>query len=309
MKKILISISSFGKYSSEPIKLLGESGLAIMRNTSGKRLGPDELVSLGSGCVGIIAGLEMIDRRTMRSIKGLKVISRVGVGLDNVDLKAAEDLGIIVCNTPDAPTEAVAEFSVGLLLDLLRNISSMEREMRKGRWRRTAGGLLNGKTVGIIGFGRIGRRVAAILKGFGVSIIACDIKKNAKKFAGKSIKFTTMKKLLSRSDIIILHASGRERIIGKKEFGIMKKGARIINTARGALIDENALYHAVKKGRIAGAALDVFEKEPYEGPLTGLDNVILTPHAGSDTVETRIEMEMGAVKNLLKTLKSSGIIK
>jgi D-3-phosphoglycerate dehydrogenase len=233
----------------------------------------------------------------------LKVISRCGVGMDNVDLEAAAQLNIKVFNTPFGPTLAVAELTVGLILDLLRKVTMMDREMRAGVWEKRMGKLLSGKRVGIIGFGRIGQKTGKLLRAFGCEI-GCYDNLRIRGLEDLGIKRLEMDELLRESDIVTVHVSGKyeKPLLGVKEIGMMKKGAWLVNVARGGVVDEEVLFDALKDGRLAGAALDVFEKEPYDGPLKELDNVILTPHIGSYAKEARIEMEIQAAKNLIKGL-------
>ena len=298
--RIAITLSSFSEASPVPLALLNKSGFSIANNTFGRRLNREETLKLCGGARGIIAGVERYDSDLLERLAGVRVISRCGTGVDNIDLDAARKLGIIVKRAPDGPTQAVAELAVGLLLNLMRSISLADRRLRSGKWDKAYGSLLNGKTVGIIGLGRIGRRVAGLLRNFGVSLIAHD---SCPAVHCDKVKMTGLRYLLGSSDIIMLHASGAGRIIDKKSMRTLKKGAYIVNLSRGSAIDEKALYQALKSGRIAGAALDVFQEEPYKGPLAGLENVILTPHIGSYAKETRIRMELQAGQNLLGGLK------
>lgn len=304
MDKILISPSTFGKCSPEPVDILRKSGLELIFNPFGRRLTPSETISLAKDCAGIIAGVEKYDKNTLLMLKNLKVISRVGVGLENIDLVTAENLGIIIKNTPDAPTEAVAELTIGLIFNLIRCICQQDRLMHMGKWEKKMGVLLSEKTVGIIGIGRIGRRVATILKGMGVKIVAYDINPEIEWASKYDIKLMPLNNLLAVSDIVTLHISHRGVLINERELNIMKKGSYLINVSRGEVVDETALCNALSTNRLSGAAVDVFENEPYSGPLTKLDNIILTAHIGSYTEETRLTMEMEAVFNLLEELKN-----
>jgi len=300
--KVAISTSSFGKYDRIPLDQLEKERIEFVLNPYSRKLTREEVLELAKGITGLIAGTEPLDASVLRKLKGLKVISRCGVGTDNVDLITAEDLGIQVFNTPSGPTLAVAELTIGLILDLLRKVSFMDRKLREGLWEKNMGNLLCGKRVAIIGFGRIGQKVADLLTPFGVDIAYCDI-------CSIECSFPEKKKvdLLSWADIITLHCSATlddGPIIRKEEIKRMKKGAWLINGSRGGLVDEEALYWSLKAGHLSGAALDVFENEPYTGPLRELDNVILTPHIGSYARESRIEMELQAVRNMIKGLKS-----
>ncbi|MBN2453539.1 MAG: phosphoglycerate dehydrogenase [Candidatus Omnitrophica bacterium] len=307
MKKIFISTSSFGEFDQAPIKLLRDAGFETGFNPYGRSLVKDEIVKLASDAEGLIAGTEPLGSDNLSKMRNLKVISRCGVGMDNVDLKAAKSLGVKVFNTPDAPTIAVAELTIGMILDLLRRISQMDREIRSGRWKKRMGSLLSGKSVGIIGFGRIGRKAAELLKPFNCKLGYYDIDDSASRVKNPDVKKLGLDELLKASDIVLLHVSnsGGGYIMGENEIKKMKKGALIVNVSRGEALDEKALCGALKDGRLSGAALDVFEKEPYEGELKGMENVILTPHIGSYAREARAGMEMEAAKNLLKGLEDT----
>ena len=297
MKNIIaITTTSFGKYHNSPMTVLQEKGFILSVNRTGHKLNKSETIDICKGSVGIVAGTEVYDSNVIESLAGLRVISRCGTGMDSVDLLAAKKAGIKVINTPDAPTLAVAELTVGLMLNLLRNISHVSRDVKSGIWKKRMGGLLSGKIIGIVGFGRIGKKVASLLRGFD-----CDIRYSDPSVDGFSGK-TPLDELLKVSNIISVHASSQEKLLGDRELGLMKKGAWLINASRGDLVNEAALYKALKNGKLAGAAIDVFEKEPYDGPLKELDNVILTPHIGSYAKEARIKMEKEAVVNLLSAL-------
>ena len=309
MSRILITTSSFGKDDPSPLNLLQNAGYEAITNPYGRKLTEAEALDLLSEVkpVGIIAGLEPITAHVLQQAKGLKAISRCGVGLDNVDLNAAGSLGIAVANTPDAPTEAVAELTIGLIFNLLRRVSFFDRELRKGNWIKETGSLVRGKRVGIIGLGRIGKEVAEMLLALGAKVAGTDIKPDYEWLQKNQVPLVSLEELLKQSGILCLHLSPKpdnEHLIGRKEMEAMPKGAYLINTSRGEVIDPDALYSMLTNGHLSGAALDVFDQEPYTGPLTRLDNVILTPHIGSYTKETRLEMETQAVKNLLSTLNT-----
>jgi len=299
-KKVLIATSSFGALDKAPLEKLKVNGFEIVPNPFGRKLTKEELKDLLTGVTGIIAGLETLDREVMEG-SSLRVISRCGVEMSNVDLEAARELGVIVRNTPDAPTAAVAELTVGAMLGLLRQIPLMDREMHEGRWTKKIGAQLSGKTVAIIGFGRIGRYVARLLRPFGAEIIAVD---SALEGMVEQTPVVSLKEALARADIVTLHVSGTQTVLGKQEFDLMKDGVYILNAARGGVIDADALLDAINSGKVAGAWLDTFPEEPYQGPLTQCPQVILTPHVGSYSRECRANMEMEAVDNLMSAFGS-----
>jgi len=299
-EKILIGPSSFSAIDASPMECLRETGCEVIDNPFKRKLTKPELVGLlGDGVTGLIAGLEILDREVLENSQ-LKVISRCGAGMSNVDLKAAEELRVKVFSTPDAPTIAVAELTVGALLGMLRMFSEMDRDLHAGRWNKRIGVEINGKTVVIIGFGRIGRKVAALLRPFNVRIIAVDPNLHE---TIEGIEVLPLDKALRGADIITIHSSGEGQLIGREEFKLIKKGAFLLNAARGGLIDEESLIRALEEGKIKGAWLDTFSIEPYTGPLKKYPQVILTPHVGSYTMECRKSMEMQAVNNLISAFR------
>lgn len=307
-KTIIATTSSFATESPEVAELIEKNSLKIILNPWGRKLKEEELSKLleEHKPVGMLAGIEPITRSALiKAREHLRVISRVGVGWDNVDREYAEQLGILVYRTEGVLTQAVAELTIGLILSALRNISSNDRLIRRGQWQKTMGGLLCGKTVGIIGFGNIGQRVGELITAFGAEVIYCDPAPRSVPWA----KAVSLSELLTQAEIITIHASGNQRIIGQEELAkVCKRGVILVNTARGELIDEKALQECLLEGRMGYACLDVFKNEPYCGPLCSLDNVILTPHIGSYAKEARVFMERTAVDNLLKGLREVGVL-
>jgi D-3-phosphoglycerate dehydrogenase / 2-oxoglutarate reductase len=307
-RKILITTSSFGSHSAEGIEELNNHGLQVVLNPFGRKLQPQELLGLleKHRPVGLLAGIEPISRDALcRGRDYLKVISRVGVGWDNIDLEAAAELGILIYRTTGVLTQAVAELTIGLMLAALRSIALQDRDVRQGFWKKRMGGLLHNKMVGIIGFGAIGQRVGELAQAFGCEVVYYDPQSVAVAWA----KSVSLPELLTEADIISLHASGKERLLGAEELNSLgKRGVLLVNTARGELIDDEALCACLKEGRIGYAALDVFAEEPYTGPLCALENVILTPHIGSYALESRLLMEETAISNLLRGLRQAGAL-
>ncbi|MBF0488050.1 MAG: phosphoglycerate dehydrogenase [Nitrospirae bacterium] len=297
MKKAKISIttSSFGKYDEKPLVPL-RAHFEIVLNPYGRKLKREEIVQLCRGSVGIIAGTEPLSADVLEGLTGLRVISRCGTGLDNVDILAARRLGIGVFNTPDAPTRAVAELTVGLILNLMRKINEMDSAIRAGRWEKLMGNLLTGKNIGIIGFGRIGRASASLLQLLGCTVAFTDpfIEQEP-----PQIRRLSLNELLGFADVVIIHVSSKDLIVGADEIARMKKGGWLINVSRGGTVDEDSLFDGLKSGHLSGAAIDVFRSEPYGGNLRELKNIILTPHVGSYAVESRVEMERLSAENLL----------
>ncbi|MFA4955748.1 MAG: phosphoglycerate dehydrogenase [Candidatus Methanoperedens sp.] len=308
--KILISSDSFGKINRDSIIIIEAAGFEPVLNPYGRKLEFGEFVKLIKDAVGLIAGTEKITSELLENAPMLKVISRYGVGIDNIDMKATKKLGIIVRNTPDAPSQAVAELSLALILNLCRRVSEADRNIKNNNWSPLIGSLLSGKTLGIIGLGRIGRKLVKLIQPFNMKIYAYDPYPDHEFVSSNNIMLASLDVVMSESDIISLHvplSDNTYHMIGKKELSLMKKGGVIINTSRGGLIDEEALVIALKNDSIKGAAIDTFEKEPYNGALTGFNNVILTSHMGSSAIETRKQMELETVNNLLEALKEKGI--
>ncbi|MFQ5975903.1 MAG: phosphoglycerate dehydrogenase, partial [Candidatus Hydrothermarchaeales archaeon] len=229
---------------------------------------------------------------------------------DNIDIDAATEKGIVVVNSPESSSITVAEHAIGLIVALARRIPFADRSVKEGKWekKKFLGLELQGKTVGILGLGRIGSQVAGKALAFGMHVIAYDPyipEKTAKKM---SVELTTLNVLLQKSDFITVHVPLTEKtkaIIGRDEIAKMKKGVYLINCARGGIIDEKALYDGLKSGRIAGAALDVFEKEPpFDSPLLEMDNLIATPHLGASTEEAQRNASTMAAEGVLDVLQN-----
>jgi D-3-phosphoglycerate dehydrogenase len=309
-KKVLVSSRAFGKLDSTPIDIIENAGFEVIKNPYGRKLEENELLELISDVIGMIAGTEAITENVIINADSLRVISRGGTGLDNVDLNAAEKYGVTVYNTPDALTQAVAELTIALILALHRRIVEADGSIRKGVWIPVMGRLLENKTIGVIGLGRIGKQVVRLLQPFGLNFIAFEPNPDNDFVREYQISLKSLTDLFKESDILTLHLplnNETYHIVGEKELSFIKKDAIIINTSRGGLIDENALYNSLKKGLIGGSALDTFEDEPYNGPLKNLYNVVLTPHIGSYAKEARSRMEIEAAKNLINGLKEKEI--
>jgi D-3-phosphoglycerate dehydrogenase len=307
-KTVIATTSSFARESPEVLELIKNNGLTVVQNPWGRKLSEGELSKLLEEYepVGMLAGTEPITRSILEKAKGhLRVISRVGVGWENVDRVFAEQLGIQVYRTAGVLTQAVAELTIGLMLSALRAISSNDRLIRQGKWQKTMGGLLSEKVVGIIGFGNIGQRVGELVTAFGARVIYYDPQPTSVPWAQE----VSLSDLLAQAEIITIHAGGSEQILGKAELKkICKPGVVLINTARGGLVDESVLQDCLMEGKVNFACLDVFETEPYCGPLCSLENVILTPHIGSYAREARALMERAAVENLIKGLHEVGML-
>lgn len=304
--KILVALQTFSEYSEIPLRLLEDAGVDIVLNELGHRLDKNEIIRLGQDCDGIIAGVEPYDEYVLNNLPRLKCISRNGVGIDNIDIDIAQLKGVAILNTPDVVVQPVAEMTLAMIFDLLRLLTLHTNLLKSCKWEKHAGYLLSGRKVGIIGLGRIGKRVAEMLVALNADVSGSDPYPDIIWAEKYGIKIAHVQDILSTSDVICIHVSVSKENpfrLGRAEISMMKKGSFIINTSRGQVIDELALYDALKSEQLGGAGLDVFSTEPYCGKLCRLDNVVLTPHISTFTIESRREMEAQAVKNLLRYFK------
>ncbi|MBA3819478.1 MAG: phosphoglycerate dehydrogenase [Deltaproteobacteria bacterium] len=296
------STSSFGKESARPLELLREAGFEVRANPHGRTLTADEARTHLEGVVGLVAGTEKLPGDLLKQLPALRCISRVGVGMDSIDLAAAKEAGIAVVNTPDAHVDAVAELTLAGLLAVLRKVPTSDASIRGGKFEKPMGRLLGGKTVGMVGFGRVARRFAQLLSGFGVTIVAHDPQVTT---PSPGVELTDLDGVIARSDVLSLHlpySAAVKHLIGGAQLARLKRDAIVVNASRGGLIDEAALLAHLTENPKAGAYLDCFEKEPYDGPLAKLPNVVATAHIGSYAREARVRMETEAVQNLLQVL-------
>lgn len=300
--KILVALQTFSEYDDRPFNILNESGAEIVLNKLGRRLNQAEIIELGEGCDGVLAGVEPYDKNVLNQLEGLKCISRCGVGVDNIDLVLAKQKGIAVLNTPDVVIQPVAEMTLALTFDLLRRLTQHTRSLQSGRWERYVGHLLSGRKVGIVGLGRIGRRTAELFRSLGAEVYGYDLKPDRDWSRKAGVLLLGLEELLGSVEILSLHVTLSAQSpfkLGRVEILKLRKGCLLINTSRGQVIDEGALYEALKIGQVGGAGLDVFSQEPYAGPLLELENVVLTPHVSTLTEESRTEMEFQAAQNMV----------
>ena len=312
MVKILITAVPFGELDREVLNLLSRnSRIEFNVNTFGRKLTEQELIGVISGYDIVIAGTETYTRRVMENAPKLKLISRVGIGLDSVDLEAADELGIIVSYTPDAPAPAVAELTIAQMINLSRKLPLADRKLREGQWKRYSGLRLSKSVIGIIGTGRVGSIVLKHLQTFNPEkIFVNDIVPNFDFYRKYNAELVEKEIIYKESDIITLHiplTNATYKLISKKEMYLMKKNVCLINTSRGAIINEEDLYEYLFNNPLASAALDVFEKEPYKGILTMLDNCIFTCHMGSMAEDCRINMEIEAVKEAIRFVNGESL--
>lgn len=304
---IFVTLSTFAEYSKEPLRLLQQSKFSFQTNSYGRRIKPAEVIEFGRDSRGLVAGVEPYTAETLAKLPELLCISRCGVGIDSIDLVEAKRRGITVLNTPDEPIIAVVELTLTMILALLRQLPKVNNLTHKRKWKRVAGNLLSGKTLGIIGLGRIGQRLVELIEPFDVTVLAVEPFPNNEWVEDHNVELLELQELLPRADIISIHAAHAEKnpfFLGAKEFAQMKSGAWLVNMARGDMLDDEALNEALNSGQISGAGLDVFPQEPYTGPLCDNQRVIMTPHQATLTIETRVAMETQAVENLLRFLET-----
>jgi phosphoglycerate dehydrogenase-like enzyme len=305
--KVLVTPTSFGSQDPELKTKLEATVKEVVYNTTGKPLSSDDLVKMLPVVDGYIAGLDQINRASLEAAKQLQVVARYGVGVDAVDLDAARELDIVVTNTPGANSGSVAELALGLMLTLARNINTASLMTKRGEWPRLRGASLEGKTVGILGFGAIGQQLARRLMGFGCQVLACDPYANAEAAAKYQVELCKKDEVIARADFISLHLPALQDTCGMvdEEFiAKMKDGAYLVNTARGEIVNEDALLAGLDSGKIAGAALDAFVEQPpaADHPLLQHERVIATPHMGAHTDGATNAMGWASLNDCLAVL-------
>jgi D-3-phosphoglycerate dehydrogenase len=306
MPKVLITTVPFGDKNNQPLDQLQAAGIECLINPIGRKLKEDELAEMISDFDVLIAGTEPITEKVMSGAPRLKLISRVGIGLDSVDLLAAERRGIKVSYTPDAPAPAVAELTIGLMLSLLRSVHVANAQMHRGEWHRYFGRRISEVTIGIIGAGRIGGRVLRHLAAFGSPrVLVNDLVFDHGMAPGPRLEWVDKEAIYREADMISLHVpltANTKNMIRSEQIATMKSDALLINTSRGGIINESDLAEALIAGVIGGAAIDVFNQEPYTGDLAKIDRCLLTSHMGSMSVDCRTRMEIEATQEAVRFL-------
>lgn len=315
MSIILITAELFGELSHEPLLMLENAGFKCrLASEIETHMGGDEdaLVEAGKDAVGLlVSGRARLTRRVLTALGRLKVISRRGVGTDNIDLEACRDLRIVVATCPEVVSRTVADHAMMLVLALAKNLVEQDKSVRSGLWRRDLWSAeVWGQTLGLVGLGRIGQSLAHRARGFEMRILAYDPYADRDFPASHGIEIVPLDLLLQQSDFVSLHAPltpDSRRMIGARELSLMKTSAFLINTSRGALVDQAALIRALESGTIAGAGLDTLEQEPPSSAslLLSLSNTILTPHAAGNTSRCWLDMEITAARNLISSLSGS----
>lgn len=288
--KVLSALPNYRMLCTEGIRLLEDQGCELVINDLGRPMEYEDLADLVSDVDGVIAGVDVWDERLLARAPKLKVIARFGVGVDNLDLEACKRRGITVCNCPGVNTNSVAEHALMLMLGLLRHLGECDRASRTGQWPRIMHYELRGKTVGLLGFGAVGRRLAALLAPFGVTVIANDKYPDQAAAQALGVQLTSQAEVIARADLLSLHTPATPEtvhLINRDTIATMKDGAFLINTARGVVVDEAAVAEALSSGKLAGYGADVFEHEPptIENPLFSMDQYLCTPHLAAESYE------------------------
>lgn len=305
--KVLVGSRSFGRGCPEVVDLLTQAGCQVIPNDVGRAYTEDELIARIPGIDAFITGVDPITACVLDAADRLRVISKHGVGVDNVDLAAAAARGIAVGVAAGTIQDSVADLTLGLMLALARRIPQADASLKAGQWKRHLGTELRGKVLGIVGLGRVGKGVCRRAKGFGVEVITTDVYHDTAFAEQWGVEFVELDELLARADFVSLHAPLSDStwaLIGAPELVRMKPTAYLINTARGGLVDEEALAEALQAGKLAGAAADVFVQEPPgDHPLLWLNNFIATSHVGGYTAEGLRRMGEVTAENVIRVLR------
>jgi D-3-phosphoglycerate dehydrogenase len=305
--KILIATRSFGSTSTKPWEMLELAGCDLVKADMSRDMTEERLMGLLAEADGAIVGVVPMTARVLERSPRLKVVSMHGVGVDHIDVTVASRLGIVVANCVGTNDQAVADLTVGLMISIARSIPRVDQDLRAGGWGRYKGVELWNKTLGLVGFGKIGRAVAKRALGFDMRVLVYDPYVEVSDLVLQGIDSMPLDEVIKRADYLSLHAplnADTQHMIGEPQFEAMKSTAYLINTARGGLVDELALYAALTENQIAGAALDVYALEPpVDSPLLGLSNVVVTPHVGAHTREAIERTSVMAVENVLRTLE------
>ena len=301
--KVLVTVWHLTAREAPYLRRLEQGGFEVVRNPLGRHYTEAELIDALPGVFGTLAGGEPYTERVFAAARDLRIVARFGVGYDMIDVPAATRHGVAIAMAFGANHEAVADFTLALMLGLSTNLVAHHQRAKSGGWGCGFHGAFWGATAGIVGLGRIGRAVARRCQGFGMRILAYDTQPDLAYARQHSIELVPLDTLLRESDFVTLHAPHMretENLIGRAELARMKPAAYLVNTARGALVDEQALYEALAAGRIAGAGLDVFKREPPTGsPLLALDNVLLAPHAAGMNVTAEAAMANRCIDSIL----------
>ncbi len=309
MHKVLVTVRIFANLSSNPAyDILKDKGIELVPNPyKGKGLSEDELMELIPGVHGLLTGVDQVTAKFIQASDKLRVISKFGTGVDNIDIKAATEKGIIVTKAPGMNSDSVADMAFALLFAIARRVPYASDKVKNGEWPLILGTEIWGKTLGIIGLGEIGKRVALRAKGFNMRVSVYEIEPDEEFIEDHKLEVVDLNRLLQESDFVSIHTpllDDTRDLIGKKEIQRMKPDAFLINTARGGIVNEDALYDALTSGVIAGAAFDVLKDEPpADRKLIGLENFVGTPHISAFTKEAINNMARISAQNVVDVLE------
>jgi len=307
--KIICTSPTFGQYSRKAVEMLEKEGYELVRIPAEEWKDPAKLINHVKDAQGWISGVSKCTREILDNAPLLKVVTKHGTGVDNIDLEAAKEKNVVVANAPGLNANAVADLAFAFMLSLARKIPYSDKFVREGKWKPIMGIELKGKTLGVIGMGAIGKGLIRKASSFDMNFVAFDLVRDEEFINKYNVRMLKdFKEVLKEADFISLHVpltNETRNMIGTEEFKLMKKTAYIINCARGGVIDEAALFDALTTGEIAGAALDVFASEPpsVDNPLLTLENVIVAPHMGAYTEESMAEISEVCAENVIRVLK------
>lgn len=307
MEKYIVQVTThpFGLGNSEPRLVLERTGWEIRYNPWDRRIKPGEVAEIVRDVHGLVAGTEPYPRKVLEQAENLKMIARVGVGFDSIDFDTCRERGIVVTFTPEAPADGVAEMTVAQIINLLRKIHDSDKSVRERAWNRYMGFLVREVKIGVLGVGRIGKRVVKLLQPFQPQLYGCDLKPALEFGERYGLCWLGKKELFQTCDLVTIHVplnANNYHLVSYDELQSMKRGSYLVNLSRGKIVDEKALVEALSWKHLGGAAIDVFETEPYEGPLTRFDTVVLTAHMGASTHHSRYLMELGAAEDCVRVL-------
>lgn len=304
--KVLVTPRSFGKSDDTPWDLLAAAGLEVVKNETGGILDKKTMIRLLADCEGLILGVDPVDSQVIAAAPRLRAISKYGVGVDNIDLAACEARGVKVSKAVGSNTAAVADYAFALMMAVARKILPIDAACRRGDWSKTTAIDVGGKTLGLVGLGAIGRAVARRAGGFEMKVLGYDVFWDEVSASACGVEKASLERIYREADFISLHVPLTEEtahMIGERELAMMKPTAVLINTARGGLVDEDALLSALKAGRIWGAGIDAFSQEPPENrDWYGLDNLVMGSHTAASTTGAVARMGLMAAENLIRDL-------
>ncbi len=304
--KVLTTPRSYGKTDPEVFEMLRRAGIEIVRNETGGILDKAAMKTLLAECDGVIVGVDPLDAEVIAAAPKLKAIAKYGVGVDNIDIEAAKSRNITVSRTVGANSEAVADYAMALIMAVARKTVMIDARCRQGDWKKITTRDVTGATIGILGFGAIGRHVARRAQGFGMTVLAHDPFWDAEYAAAHHITRATPEEIYTQCDIISLHLPllpETQNMIGAPQLAMMRPDTILVNTARGGIIDEAALLDVLEKGAIYGAGIDAFSQEPPTDPRwTALENVVLGSHCAASTAGAALNMGRMATENIIRDL-------